>query len=560
MKSHRNKSSGDSKPEVTALDMKELQDIVERARGHLSEEDRGKLRDTIETLAWMQQELANKDITLARLRSLFGLSKSEKTKKVLGEKSDDEPHDGDDPEPKPSKSKKKAKGHGRNAADDYEGADRIEVPHESLESGDPCPECPTNKRGKVYRLGEPRRLVRVVGQAPLQATVYELERLRCNLCGKVFAAKAPLGVGDKKYDATAASMIGLLKYGSGLPFNRLERLEGNLGIPLPAATQWDVVAEAAEELTAVHKELIRQAAQGRVVHNDDTSMQVLELRKEIDKLEEAGETDRTGIFSTGIVSELGDGHRVALFFTGRQHAGENMADLLAQRAADLDQPVQMCDGLGHNLPKDFETVVANCLAHARRKFVEVVNSFPDECRHVLETLRDVYAHDATTRERGLSDEERLSYHQDHSGPLMDGLKAWIKEQTEQKLVEPNSALGNAMAYVTKRWDRLTLFLREPGAPLDNNIAERALKKAILHRKNALFYKTENGARVGDLFMSLIHTAELVGANPFDYLTALLSNPSDAQRDPGRWMPWNYAATLSDRTQPQEPSEPATDPR
>ena len=500
------------------------------------------------SLAWLQQELQSKDVTLARLRSLFGLNASEKTKKVLADRSDGEPSAGDEPAPKPNAPKKKAKGHGRNPAADYAGADRIEVPHESLKPGDPCPECPTTKQGKVYVFSKPSTLVRVVGQAPLQATVYELERLRCNLCGKVFVAKAPSGIGHKKYDATAASMIGLLKYGSGLPFNRLERLQGNLEIPLPAATQWDIVNQAATELTPVHEELIRQAAQGRLLHNDDTSMRVLELRKEIDEQEASGETDRTGIFSTGIVSELEDGHRVALFFTGRQHAGENMADMLAQRAAELNKPMQMCDGLGHNLPKDFETVVANCLAHARRKFVEVVNSFPDECRHILETLRDVYVHDATARERKLSHEERLSYHKEYSGPLMNGLKVWMHEQIDHKLVEPNSSLGNAITYMTKRWDRLTLFLREPGAPLDNNIAERALKKAILHRKNALFYKTENGARVGDLFMTLIHTTELAGANAFDYLTALLSNPDDAARAPDRWLPWNYAAATGDQAE------------
>ena len=537
------KKPGESKPKLQVLDLDKLNDIIQRtSSGPLPETDRAKLSETVETLAWLQQELANKDVTLARLRSLFGLSTSEKTNKVLDKKSGIDPKASDEK----SAPKKKAKGHGRNAADEYEGADRIEVPHDSLESGEPCPECPPNKRGKVYVLGKPRTLVRVTGRAPLHATVYEIERLRCNLCGKVFHANAPPGIGDKKYDPTAASMIGLLKYGTGLPFNRLERLQGNLRIPLPAATQWDIVSDAAEELAPIHKELIRQAAQGRLVHNDDTSMQVLELRKEIDKLKESDETDRTGIFSTGIVSELADGQRVALFFTGRQHAGENMADVLAQRAAELDKPIQMCDALNHNLPKDFETVVANCLAHARRKFVEVVNSFPDECRHVLETLRDVYVHDATARKRGLSHEERLSYHQDHSGPLIDELKRWMHEQIDQKLVEPNSALGKAITYMTKRWDRFTLFLREPGAPLDNNIAERALKRAILHRKNALFYKTENGARVGDLFMSLIHTAELVGANPLDYLTALLQHPGSAERDPGRWMPWNYAMALADR--------------
>jgi transposase len=526
------------KPELKALDLEELEDIIARASSVLPEEDSEKLRASIETLAWLQQELASKDVSLARLRSLFGLTTSEKTRHVLGDRSEGEPEGEKTPEPR--QPKKKVKGHGRRAADDYEGAERIKVAHASLKSGDRCPECTTPKPGRVYALAKPRTLVRVIGQAPLHATVYELERLRCNLCGKIFVADPPPHVGDKKYDATAASMIGLLKYGSGLPFNRLEGLQGNLEIPLPAATQWDIVKEAAKELAPVHDELIRQAAQGRLVHNDDTSMQVLALRKEIDKLEASGETNRTGIFSTGIVSELVDDHRVALFFTGRQHAGENVTDLLARRAEALDEPMQMCDGLGHNLPKDFETVVGNCLAHARRKFVEVVNSFPDECRHVLETLRDVYVNDATARKLGMSPEERLSYHQEHSRALMDDLEEWMHEQIDRKLVEPNSALGKAIAYMTKRWDRLTLFLRQPGAPLDNNIAERALKKAILHRKNALFYKTQNGARVGDLFMSLIHTAELARVNPFDYLTALLSNTDGIARDPDQWLPWNYS--------------------
>ena len=541
MKASCKRSPGFSKPEVRAFDVKELQDIIERSGSRpLSEADRAKLLETVGTLAYLQQELANKDASLARLRSLFGLSTSEKTKDVLGDESGDKSAGGTGGGEE--NAKKKRKGHGRKGAKDYKGAERIRVEHETLKPGDPCPECPANKQGKVYKLS-PRTLVRVVGQAPLQATVYELEALRCNLCGTVFNTRPPEGIGDKKYDATAASMIGLLKYGSGLPFNRLERLEGNLGIPLPAATQWEIVSEAAGEITPVHKELIRQAAQGRLIHNDDTSMQVLELRKEIDALERAGEADRTGIFSTGIVSELSDGRRIALFFTGRQHAGENMTDLLARRAVEIDKPMQMCDGLDRNLPKEFETIVANCLAHARRKFVEVANSFPEDCRHVLETLRDVYINDARARKRGLSDEERLSYHKEHSSPLMDDLQEWMDEQIQQRRVEPNSSLGKAISYMTGRWERLTLFLSKPGAPLDNNLVERALKKAILHRKNSLFYKTENGARVGDLFMALIHTAELAHVNPFDYLTALLRHPAEAKQQPADWLPWNYTEAV-----------------
>lgn len=537
------KKTGESTSKLQVLDLENLNDIINRAgSGPLPEADRAKLSETIETLAWLQQELTNKDVTLARLRSLFGLSSSEKTKNVLRKTSGDGSTSGEGTST-PKKPKEKAKGHGRNAADAYKGADRIEVAHDSLKSGEPCPECPSNKRGKVYMLGKPKTLVRVTGRTPLHATVYEMERLRCNLCGKVFHANAPPGIGDKKYDATAAGMIALLKYGTGVPFNRLARLQKSLGILLPDATQWDIVSEASDEIMPVHQELIRQGAQGRVLHNDDTSMRILELRKEIDKLKESGETDRTGIFTTAMVSVLADGYRVALFFTGRQHSGENMADVLRLRAADLDKPIQMCDALNHNLPKDFETLVSNCLAHARRKFVEVVESFPEECRHVLEALRHVYVNDATARKRELSDGERLAYHQDHSTSHMDGLEHWMHEQIDQKIVEPNSGLGKAITYMTKRWDRFTLFLRVPGAPLDNNIAERALKKAILNRKNGLFYKTENGARVGDLFMSLIHTAELVGANPLEYLTALLKNSAAAGQNPSRWMPWNYTREL-----------------
>jgi len=537
---------GGRKPETKAIDLGELEDIIERAgSGPLSEADRAKLEETVKTLAWMQHELANKDLTLARLRSLFGLSKSEKTKTVLGNDSDREPEgqDEDDQDQKSKREpKKKVKGHGRNAAEEYKGADRVVCPHDSLEPGDPCPECPSTKQGKLYELG-PSVLVRITGQAPVHATRYEQQRLRCNLCGKVFVADPPPGIGDQKYDAKSASMIALLRYGSGMPFNRLEGLQGNLEIPLPASTQWDIVNDAALQIVPAYEELIRQGAQGDLVHNDDTSMQVLDLRKKIDELKKAGETDRTGIFSTSIVCRLENGHNIALFFTGRNHAGENLTELLRQRAAELEPPVQMCDGLDRNLSTEFETILANCLVHARRNFVEVVDSFPDQVRHVLETLGAVYKNDADAKKLGLSAEERLHHHQERSGPLMSDLRDWMDEQLEEKRIEPNSSLGRAIHYMKKRWKELTQFLHIPGAPLDNNIAERAIKKAITHRKNSLFYKTENGARVGDIFMSLIHTAELARKNAFHYLTALIENASAVATNPSRWLPWTYEAAV-----------------
>jgi transposase len=196
----------------------------------------------------------------------------------------------------------------------------------------------------VYEQKEPKVLVRIVGQAPLAATVYELERLRCNACGRVFTAQEPEDVGSGKYDETAAAMIAQLKYGSGVPFHRLEQMEELLGIPLPAATQWEIVEEAAEVMKPARDELIRQAAQGEVLHNDDTSMRVLRLVRE-------PSDDRTGVFTSNILAITAATQRIALYFTGRQHAGENMADVLKQRAKELPSPIQMCDALSRNTPK-----------------------------------------------------------------------------------------------------------------------------------------------------------------------------------------------------------------
>ncbi len=542
---------------IEKIAMKELESILQRAQtAPLDEKDCAKLKAVFESYIHLTDMVEDKQMTIKRLRQmLFGAS-TEKTSDVIKEE-EDEPESpsatNENSRAPPSKtdeedSEMQRKGHGRNGADAYHGAEKIRVPHESLQPGDLCPEC---KEGKVYEMKKPGVLIRIVGQAPVHARVYKLQKLRCNLCQEIFTAQTPEDVGSEKYDATSASMIALLKYGSGLPFNRLEGLQGNLGIPLPASTQWDIVRDTAKMIEPVYEELIRQAAQGEVLYNDDTTMKILELMGKRAKVKalaegESGEAPeraknapkRKGVFTSGIVS-TSEGRTIALFFTGRRHAGENLGEVLAHRASELGAPIQMCDALSRNVPKEFETILSNCLSHSRRQFVDVVENFPDECRHVLLTLRDVYKHDAIAQNQDLTPEERLRFHQAKSGPLMDDLEEWLTRQLEDHLVEPNSGLGEAITYMLKYWDKLTLFLRKPGAPLDNNICERILKRAILHRKNAMFYMSENGARVGDLFMSLIHSCQLCGVNPFDYLTELQKHAAELSSDPATWMPWNY---------------------
>ena len=267
----------------------ELAAIVERARAApLAAEDCATLQVTFATLAFFQQALKEKGASVEKLRQILFGSKTETTANVFGKP-------GTKNEEPEKKAGEKKKGHGRNGAAAYEGADKVKVPHPSLKAGQPCAGCLT---GKLYPLSEPATLVRITGMAPLGATVFECDRLRCNLCGEVFTAPSPEGVGEKKYDETAASMTGLLKYGCGLPFNRIEKLQGGMGIPLPAATQWELVRDAAVLLQPAFDELINQAAQGDVLHNDDTTMKVLDLTKEQLRAAAADESDgRTGVFT-----------------------------------------------------------------------------------------------------------------------------------------------------------------------------------------------------------------------------------------------------------------------
>lgn len=508
------------------LSADQLAALIERIKARkLLDDDYKTLAAMGETIELLSHTVNDKAASIKRLlKMLFGAS-TEKTQNIVKKPKSDRSKTG---------VKKKVKGHGRNGAAEYTGAENIRIAHGELKHKDPCPAC---LKGKVYVCKKSKTLIRVTGKPPLSARICEMEKLRCNLCGEIFTADAPEDISEDKYDACAGAMIALLKYGNGFPFYRLENLQGAVGIPVPASTQWDIVRDFSGHIYPAYSQLVNHGACGQVIHNDDTTMKILSL------VNEAQASETKGMFTTGIVSNY-QNQKIGLFFTGRQHAGENLADLLAKREADLGPPIQMCDALARNLPKDFETLVANCLSHGRRRFADVYDNFPDECAHVLKLLGKVYKNDADARKQDLCAAERLDLHQRKSGPLMQDLKNWLHAQFDEKKVEPNCGLGHAIKYMLKHWKELTLFLTEPGAPLDNNICERALKKAILNRKNALFYKTERGARVGDLYMSLIHTCQLCDTNPFEYLVALRENSDAVKEQPALWMPWNYQQTMT----------------
>lgn len=513
--------------------MDELRGIVDSsASGPLSEEQRNKLLSTLELLVeqidpeFRNSEKLNKLVKEMLETSGTGAEPAEETAKQNQEK------------------KKRKGGNGQTPASKIKGAEVVPCSHQDLKRGTPCPGC---KKGKVYPKA-PEVIIRFKGAPPIQATKYELERLRCNLCGYTYTAEPPKGVGKEKYDESVASILGLLIYGGGLPRNRLAGLQGKLGVPLAQSTQWEILDKAAEKLQPILKELIHLAAQGEVLHSDDTSRKILNL-------ERPEEDTRTGVFTSGIISTPGIGNKapeIALFFTGPQHAGENLRDVLMYRAGELDAPIAMHDAEKKNAskikPANLEAELANCLPHGRRYFIDNFKNFLKQCHHVLSELCKVFKNEKQAKEEKMSPEERLAFHQAHSLPAMENLHAWMKSQLEEKHAEPNSGLGKSINYMLNHWEKLTLFLRKAGAPLDNNIAERGLKKAILHRKNSLFYRNQHGADVGDLYTSLIHTCELNDINPFDYLKTLLQNAKALKAAPADWLPWTYNVEASDQAE------------
>jgi len=530
--------------------------VAQTEHGLLTTEQRATLLDAIDTLARVQAEVAGGRWGIRDVRRYLGWP-SEKTRTVL-DKDDDHPDDNSDSgedgrSDNPRKGAKKKRPSGRRAASEYTGATVIEVHHETLSPKDDCPD--SGCYGKVYPLPEPAKVIRITGMSPVAASLYRLERLRCNLCGTMYTAELPANAGDAKYDETIPAVIGILRYGHGMPHNRLEKLCQNLGVPMPSSTQWDLIEGGGKKLAPVFDELVLQAAQGNVLTIDDTHMKVIELGAKLardyaqvearvsagDLPKSALAKQRTGVFTTGMIS-TGVGREIVLFLTGAKHAGENIQDVLTRRAAELSAPIRMADALSRNFIGDLDTIDASCLVHGRRQFVDLVGSFPDEVEYVLDRIGLVYMHERETRQ--MTPEERLAHHSKHSGPVMEELEQWMKRQLSRKLVEPNSGLGAALLYLEEHWARLTVFLRVAGAPLDSNVVERALKIAIRHRRNSLFYRSKRGARIGDCYMSLIHTAQRNGVNSFNYLAAVIRHHELSGASPADWMPWNYAATMT----------------
>jgi len=513
-----------TKVELSESEVNDLKTYI--SNSNLPEDKKKLIINALQGMIWLSKMLQAKKLSIRKLSRLFGV-KTEKNKK-----NNKDDNDQDNP---PSKGPTaQGKGHGRNGKDDYPGAKRVFHNHENLTTGDRCPSC---DRGNLYDI-EHGSFIRIKGSAPLEATIHIVQKLRCATCGEVFTAETPKEVREQKYDETADVQIALLKYGLGVPFNRLSDLQKYAGVPIPASSQWERVTALADGIWPIHHALIQEAAKGNLQCVDDTPARIIDLKAQLTK----EKANRTGIYTTGVVSKNGD-RIINLFFTGNKHAGENLDRILEYRPSGLPLVIQMSDALANNNTKIAQTLKCLCLTHGRRNFIDARQDRPKECDYVVSLLGNIYHHDKIAIERRMSDEERLNYHQRKSSRWIKKLRKWCLKCFYLKKIEPNEPLGEAIQYLLNHWKGLTEFLRTPGAPIDNTITERLIKRAILHRKNSLFFKTLLGAYVGDIIMSLIETCKASGKNPFEYLLALHRNRDIVKKDPSNFFPWNYEQNL-----------------
>jgi transposase len=563
-------------PEDLNLSPEEGDALIERIEHDTcTPEDRRILVHVLRLYFWLIFALQESKLSLKRLRIIiFGKPKNKKRRQPVSDTEGDSATSGDgedaggsDDQPgepadsataEPSEDgetdsesgdDRKRRGHGRLGADAYVGAKRVECRHEQLAPGDRCPLC---GHGTLYQL-PPSRPIRIDGHAALSAIHYELERLRCSACGEVFVAKMPAEAGESKYNAPARAAIVMNRYFLGVPFYRLEAAQALVGVPVPDSTQWDQVEYVADCAYMVFEHLVYLAAQGHLIYQDDTPVRILSLIKENAQWQQAqeqtpeasGSSERTGMQSTALVVEV-DEQTICLYFSGRDHAGENLQALLEQRQAGLDKPLVMSDALSRNEADEAGLIRCHCLAHARRKFSDIEETFPEACDEVIGVLKQVFDHEEAAQKAHMSDAERLAHHQTYSEPLLKTLETWMRKQVKEREVEPNSSLGKAFNYMLSHWWTLTQFLSVPGAPLDNNTAERALKLIIRQRKNSLFYHNDFSAYVGSLLTSLIATCIQAGVNAMDYFVALQDHRSAVFANPADWLPWTFQATLASR--------------
>ena len=556
-------NSNTSPPEVVNKSSSDIESIIDEINlSSMSCSTKSFCLLCIRTACWWPSMLQKKNITISRLKAMIFGNKNKKggssgnnegdngannndghandsesatngEQSMVSSKNTSDSNDSAQP---PAQEAKKGKNKGRNSHNTYENANTIFHTMSDVQAGGPC--LNSLCKGKLYAL--PAGIIVVIdGQPMASATKHIIEKYRCNLCHLVVKAEAPKElVGKQKvYTSRFIAQLAMHKFYLGIPYYRFDKYHKAINFPLPDSTQWHLIEKMGGSAYPVFNELAARLSNGKLVQNDDTVLRILEVITENKK---NPNIHRKGSFTTCLLGAE-ETHPIVLYFNGRNHSGENLDAVLANRDEDKPHIIQMSDALACNTPKTIATVACYCLSHGFRKIDELADFFPKSCFPIMTKLAKVFANDKKTRE--LSDVARMLYHQKNSGPILHACYDEIENILEDPRTEPNGELAKALSYLKKHWVKLTRFLSVPGAPVDNNIVERALKLAIRIRKNSLFYKSNYSTGLSGVLQSLIETSIASSINPVDYLAAIHTYAYYAQNDPSQWLPWTYQDTL-----------------
>ena len=527
---------------ISALELEALMQRVEHAIDHdltVEASDLSLLLQAIQTLAYLQTSIEEKNTTLTKLRKLLGMVPS--SEKRPKNKDDDEAEDAT--EKKPSKDH-----HQKDKKPRAKPKKRVPqtVQHHSLtefKKGDQCPSC---HLGTLYHF-QPAEFIRISGHSPLQTSKHVLERLRCNACGDLITAEldeqvASDGPGHQMYGYSARAMIGIHKYFAGTPFCRYESLQQLFQTPVTASTQYDQCALLAQAVEPVIEQLKKEAANGQNTFIDDSHFKILKATEKLkpDRNKKGAKKLRTGVYASCFLSktELGS---IILYDVSIGHAGEFADEIFEHRLKDLKPPNVMSDALSNNKVTVIDVQKGLCNAHARRQFIDIENSYPEQSGWIVEQYQVIFNQFKKAQGSEKSARVRLRYHQRFTKPLFKKIKVWCEQQLIEH-GEEHSTLAKALKYFLRHYEGLTATCIFENADLENNIAERALKLIIRSRRNSLFCKTEEGAKTTNILTSIVATCAANQINAFEYFIWLQQNRVQVEQNPKHYLPWVFAKT------------------
>jgi len=418
--------------------------------------------------------------------------------------------------------------------------------HKDLKKGSDCPN-PDCEKGKLYPFGV-KVIQRVSGHAPYEETHYHCEKLRCNQCNAVFTADLPKdvlneGPASQMYEYPARSLMAMDKFYSGEGYNHQENLTSMLGRRISSSTAYDQCEALANDVSPVFHQMKRDAAKAPKLSGDDTPHKILDKKPEIRANRKGkGKRLRTGIYTSCLIAKTQEQHEIVLMNTSLGHFGEALDDVLKHRPSALANTLLMTDALSCNNSVVAETVKTLCNAHGNRQFKDIESIYP-EVTPIIDEYGKIWTFDGHAKEQNMTDEERLTYHQKHSLPIMENILSWCEDKLKNETFEENSSLGKAVKYFTNHYTGLCQFCHIPGAEIDNNRTEETLKIIIRGRKTYMFFKTENGAGVADIITSLIATAWRAGINVYEYLNDIQRYKDQAKESPQLWTPYRYEETI-----------------